>query len=93
MQQPWIYSIETCPFDPGAYPDCKKPKGNPQKKGGKKTYINAVCAFDIESTTLPGDQAIMYVWQMQLEDFTVMGRTWDEFLTFSTELSTKAGRS
>lgn len=91
MPEPWIYSIETCPFDPGAYPDCKKPKGNPQKKGGKKTYINAVCAFDIESTTLPGDQAIMYVWQMQLEDFTVMGRTWDEFLTFSTELSTKAG--
>lgn len=85
-----IYSVENCPFDPSKYPDCKKPKGNPKSKA-KKKYINAVCAFDIETTTLPGDQAIMYVWQMQLEDYTVMGRTWDEFLTFLTELSTKAG--
>ena len=28
---------------------------------------------------------------MQLDTYTVMGRTWDEFLTFCTELSTKAG--
>ena len=34
----------------------------------------------------------MYVWQMQLEQYTVMGRTWEEFLTFLTELSTKAGK-
>lgn len=85
-----IYSIDDCPFDPSIYPDCKKPKGNPRTKA-KKRYINAVCAFDIESSTLPGDQAIMYVWQMQLEDYTVMGRTWDEFLTFTTKLSTMAG--
>ena len=85
-----IYSVDNCPFDPASYPDCKKPKGNPKSKA-KKKYINAVCAFDIETTTLPGDQAIMYVWQMQLDTYTVMGRTWDEFLTFCTELSTKAG--
>lgn len=87
---PLIYSVENCPFDPSIYPDAKKPKGNPKQKA-KRTYIDVICAFDIETSTLPGDQAIMYVWQMQLDTFTVMGRTWDEFLTFLTELSTKAG--
>ena len=92
QSNPLIYSVSNCPFDPSFYPDAKKPKGNPKrKKRITKPYINAVCAFDIESSTLPGDQAIMYVWQMQLEDYTVMGRTWDEFLTYLTELSTKAG--
>ena len=85
-----IYSVNDCPFDPAAWPDAKKPKGNPKSKA-KKKYIQAICAFDIETSTLPGDQAIMYVWQMQLEDYTVMGRTWEEFLTYLTELSTKAG--
>ena len=85
-----IYLPNECPFDPGAYPTCKRPRGNPKKKR-QPIYINAVCAFDIEASTLPGDQAIMYVWQMQLENYTVMGRTWDEFLTFSTHLSTLAG--
>lgn len=84
-----IYSVDNCPFDPATYPDAKKPKGNP-RNSKKRTYIDAVCAFDIETSTLPGDQAIMYVWQMQLEDFTVMGRTWDQFLTYLTELSAMA---
>lgn len=85
-----IYSVEDCPFDPAQWPDAKRPRGNPKSKA-KKKYIQAVCAFDIETSTLPGDQAIMYVWQMQLEDCTVMGRTWEEFLTYLTELSTMAG--
>ena len=84
---PLIYSVENCPFDPSTYPNAKKPKGNPKRKA-KNTYIDVICAFDIETSTLPGEQAIMYVWQMQLDTFTVMGRTWDEFLTFLTELST-----
>lgn len=33
----------------------------------------------------------MYVWQMQLEDFTVMGRTWDECLSYFEQLSEIAG--
>lgn len=85
-----IYSVDNCPFDPAKYPDAKKPKGNP-RNSKKHKYIDVVCAFDIETTTLPGDQAIMYVWQMQLDTYTVMGRTWEEFLTFTTELSTRAG--
>lgn len=37
-------------------------------------------AFDIETSTIPGtQQAIMYIWQWQIGDFTVIGRTWEEF--------------
>ena len=38
------------------------------------------CAFDIETSRLPGDQSIMYIWQMQIDDVTVTGRTWEEFM-------------
>lgn len=86
-----IYSIDNCPFDPANYPDAVKPRGN-QKTRNKITYINAVCAFDIEASTLPEiEQAFMYVWQMQLENYTVMGRTWKEFLSYMQRLSNMAG--
>ena len=64
-----------------------------RKKRAKKpspaarNIVNVVSAFDIETTTinLPvvGDEkinshAFMYVWQFQLEDMTIMGRTWKE---------------
>ena len=42
-------------------------------------YKDAVITFDIETSRLEGDQSIMYVWQSQLEDMTILGRTWDEF--------------
>ena len=33
-------------------------------------YVNAVSAFDIETTNLDEiQQSIMYIWQFQLEDF------------------------
>lgn len=61
-----------------------KPKG---KKCPVK-YYDIICAFDIETThdqdTL---QAFMYVWQFQLGlDLTVIGRTWDEFKSFTAML-------
>ena len=49
--------------------------------------INVVTAFDIETTTIDlpivddrkqNSHAFMYVWQFQLEDITIVGRTWDE---------------
>ena len=60
------------------------PRGNPHGRKKNKRYCDAVCAFDIEASTLPDlDQAIMYIWQFQLDEtVTVIGRTWDEFLTF-----------
>lgn len=58
----------------------KRKKGNP---GGKKVkYMDIVTAFDIETTSFfPEKQAAMYIWQWQWGDlFTIIGRTWDEFL-------------
>ena len=58
------------------------------KRGNKGTrtrrrYIDLVCAFDIETTNDDSiEQAYMYIWQFQIEDSTIYGRTWQEFLTF-----------
>lgn len=57
-------------------------------------YINAVCAFDIETSTvwLNPDKSLydvhsfMYIWQFQIEDITIIGRTWEEYLSFLNEL-------
>lgn len=61
-------------------PLLKNRKGNP---GGKKRhYIGITTAFDIETTLIDSvEQSVMYIWQWQFgEDYTVIGRTWDEFL-------------
>lgn len=53
----------------------------PPPRGSRRRYADIVCAFDIETTRIPGtDESIMYVWQLQLgEDYTIIGRTWQEF--------------
>lgn len=57
----------------------KRPRGNNATKN-PRIYLEDVCAFDIETSRLPGtDDAFMYVWQFQIDErLTVMGRTWDE---------------
>lgn len=64
-------------------PKLTPPKGN---RGTRKRdkYLDIVCAFDIETTTIVHiEQAVMYIWQFQFGDMdTVIGRTWDEFLEF-----------
>ena len=54
------------------------------------SYYNIICAFDIETSTVWLDEdkekydvhSFMYVWQFQIEDYTIIGRTWDDFLNF-----------
>lgn len=49
--------------------------------------MNVVCAFDIETSTItipdaagePAYHSFMYVWQFQIDDITIVGRTWEEF--------------
>ena len=54
----------------------------PRKKGSKP-YLDIVTAFDIETTRLPEiEQSVMYIWQFQIEDQTIIGRTWMEFKEF-----------
>lgn len=76
--------VKCADFQPERYfakpPLLKNRRGNP---GGKKRhYIGITTAFDIETTLLDDvTQSVMYIWQWQFgEDYTVIGRTWDEFL-------------
>lgn len=77
-------------FDPEEirkYPVLKKPKGNPAGRKKSLTYLDCVCAFDIETSTVTtkGGKEInfMYIWQFQIDvDVTVYGRTWSEFKLF-----------
>lgn len=54
-----------------------------KSKKRRTKYLSCVCAFDIESTRLKAvEQSVMYIWQFQIEDITVIGRSWDEYFTF-----------
>lgn len=46
-------------------------------------YINAPCSFDIETTSFykgSEKQAIMYLWQLDINGFCLYGREWNEFI-------------
>ena len=58
----------------------ERKRGNQGTKSRNK-YLNYICAFDIETTNDPEiEQAYMYIWQFQIEDCTIYGRTWQQFL-------------
>lgn len=66
----------------------------PNHKRGKKkdTFLNAVCAFDIETYTLEDPaledkNAAMYIWQFACEDMCCYGRTWEQYKVFIESLS------
>lgn len=65
----------------------RAPRGNPHGRK-KQKYKDVVCAFDIETSTLPDmEQAIMYIWQFQIGDIcTVFGRTWEEYFAFLRQI-------
>ena len=58
-----------------------------RRSQNKHRILNVFSAFDIETSTvwLNPDHSqydvhsFMYVWQMQIEEYTIKGRTWDEF--------------
>ena len=61
----------------------KRKQGNQGRKNDKRAYKDLFCAFDIETTNHPDlEQAFMYIWQFQIEDQTIIGRTWMEFKEF-----------
>lgn len=71
-----------------ALPCQKRRKGNPGRRRNYKHYKDIICAFDIEATNdKRSEQAFMYIWQFQFgENYTIIGRTWDEFLFFLQEI-------
>lgn len=51
-------------------------------------YRNIISAFDIETTQLDDiQQSYMYIWQWQIEQYTVIGRTWSEWLEFAEKVN------
>ena len=66
------------------------PHSKKKRRKQKAELINAICAFDIETSTvwlnpnkaLYDVHSFMYIWQMQIEDETIIGRTWEEFFIF-----------
>lgn len=66
----------------------RRKKGNQGRRDNTRKYKDLICAFDIETTNdRESLQAFMYIWQFQINDITIMGRTWDEFLTLIRRIS------
>lgn len=69
---------------------CYEPVPAPTGKRKQKVkYLDAVCAFDIETST---DRALninyMYIWQFQIDDmYTIIGRRWYEFTDMLKQIS------
>ena len=86
-----IKTIETFNYNVISETGCqKRPKGNQGTKQNRRKYKNLFCAFDIETTNdLSINQAYMYIWQCQIEEQTVVGRTWDEWLIFCERICSR----
>ena len=69
-------------------PLVKRKQGNQRTKKRVK-YKDIITAFDIETTRLADiEQSVMYVWQWQFdEDYTVVGRTWEQFAAFQRKIA------
>lgn len=82
-----IYTVETYPYSQIRKAENQpRPAGNPATKKARM-YKNLVCAFDIETTRLADiEQSVMYIWQFQIEDKTIIGRTWEEFKTLCANI-------
>ena len=58
------------------------------KTNKKLTYYNVASTFDIEASSFydnfvikpENKRALMYAWIFGIDDFTIMGRTWDDYI-------------
>ena len=75
-------------------------KKNRRRSQNKHRLLNVYAAFDIETSTIwlnPDKKeydvhSFMYVWQFQIEDYTVKGRTWEEYFSFLDVLRQSIGQ-
>lgn len=56
------------------------------KKRVKEYYYNIPCAFDIE-TSRGTKGSYMYIWQFNINGYSIYGRTWSEFTTLLSLLT------
>ena len=70
------------------------PMGKQRRKKDKRYTMQLYCAFDIETTTVWLDEdrskydvhSFMYSWAFQIEDYTFLGREWEEYTAFLERL-------
>lgn len=64
---------------------CVRAKRQKRNKGAE--VLNMYCAFDIETSTIHNSDvntdahSFMYVWQYQIEDYLIKGRTWNDWFS------------
>ena len=66
------------------------PMGNKRRKKDKRYTMDLYCAFDIETSTVWLDSvrenynvhSFLYSWAFQIEEYTFLGRYWEEFFEF-----------
>lgn len=82
MKDETVYSVADRAFMP--YIFAKDVRKN------RIAYINIPCTFDIETTNIRDAErpyAIMYNWQFCIADRVIMGRTWEECVSFFRDLA------
>ena len=61
------------------------PRAKRQRKNKGAEVMNVYTAFDIETSTVwtgpesTDAHSFMYIWQYQIEDYTIKGRTWEDW--------------
>ena len=75
-------TVETFPFDILQYVVApKQVSGRP--RAHQKCYADIISTFDIETTNIPElKQAILWHWQVCVDGFICIGRTWNEYKRF-----------
>lgn len=59
------------------------------QKNKTMEYINLPCAFDIETSSFyngENKQVIMYIWQLCINGYVTIGRTWESFVNIISKL-------
>lgn len=70
------------------------PRAKRQRRNKGADLVNVFSAFDIETSTIwtSGDNtdchSFMYIWQFQIEDYLIKGRTWEEWFDLLGVLKT-----
>ena len=68
------------------------PRAKRQRRNKGSDLVNVYAAFDIETSTVwlsdvnTDAHSFMYIWQYQIEDYLVKGRTWEEWFEFLSVL-------
>ena len=66
-----------------------------QRKNDKLSYFNIPASFDIETSSIYDKKGVkfsnMYIWQFGIDGYVIYGRTWEEYDTLISRLTTLLG--